>query len=317
MQIFRYINRVFTIALGCLISLACVASIALGVAWHVLFRKSCNCEVHSPKHPTAQNLVLECNLSGTVVESIPINCFCSEKKGMVELKVLQKSIREASADNRIQAIYLKLSNLSAGWAALEEIRESLLAFKQAGKSIVAYGESYTHASYYLASLADEIILNPSGYFSFQGLSITVHFYPKLLEKLALKPVIFRIGGYKDAVEPLSANKMSQESRDQRMAYLSSIYNQFLTKVSAARCIPVATLKEYAHNLAAVLPNDSLQANLITKVGYESDAKALLKQQLSKFVKDGNPSYVRYCHYASAKRHANVNRKKNCRFGGRR
>ena len=288
MRIKSFIKQVFTIAIGCFISLLSLSYIVL----FVLERLTAT-EIRE----VARNSVLSFNMEGRMVERMPNQLFGSNK-GVVNFKVVTKAIHEATKDNRISAIYLDVSYLHAGWATLEEIREALLAFKAQGKTIVAYGDKYTQQSYYLASVADEIILNPSGLLLFKGLSATIDFYTKLFEHISIKPIIFRIGACKDAVEPFCLTKMSEESKNQTKAYLSSTYDHFLTKIGSARNIAVAALKAHANNLSAVLPNDALHANLITKVGYATDAKGLLKEKLK------SPAFVSYIHYTSSESSSN-------------
>ncbi|TSJ81092.1 signal peptide peptidase SppA [Cardinium endosymbiont of Dermatophagoides farinae] len=131
------------------------------------------------------------------------------------------------------------------------------------------------------------------------------FYTKLFENISIKPVIFRIGAYKSYVEPFCLTKMSEESRAQTKTWLNSINEHFLTKISASRGIAVAALKAHANNLSAVLPNDALHANLITRIGYENDAKKLLKEKLK------SPSFIKYRikyrHYSTSETSSEVDK----------
>ena len=281
MNIKSFVKQVATIAIGFFISL--IALCSLVVFGFLTF---------TANHPkkAGDNSVLTLNMGGQIVEQMPTSSLFGSNKGMIDFKAVQNAIYQATKDSCISAIYLDLSNLTAGWAVLGEIREKLLAFKKEGKTIIAYGDSYTQQSYYLASVADEIILNPSGLLEFKGLAAAVYFYTKLLEHIGVKPIIFRTGPYKDYAESFCLTKMSEESRAQTKTWLNSINEYFLTKISASRSVAVPTLKAHANNLSAVLPNDALHANLITKIGYETDAKKLLKEKLK------SSSFISYRHY---------------------
>ncbi len=283
MQIKRFIKQVLTIAIGFLVSLLCVCLMVMFVFSQLTSTSSSEIK---------DNSILELKMKGRVVESIPDALF-GLPKGVIDLKVVKQSIYRATKDSRVRAIYLDFSYVDAGLASLEEIREALLAFKQAGKTIIAYGDFYTQMSYYLASVADEIILNPSGYLGFKGFAATIQFYTKLCEHISIKPVIFRIGAYKSAVEPFCLTKMSEEGRKQTEEWLQCTYKQFLTKIGSSRNIAIAALKAHANNLSAVLPNDALHANLITKIGYEADAKKILREKLKL------PSFISYSSYNAA------------------
>jgi len=255
-----------------------------------------NKTTYKPVH----NSVLELNFSGPILESLPLS-FLGSNKNKMGLHVIKSSIQQATFDPHIKAICLNwnVSMVQANWAALEEIRLALLAFKQAGKTIVAYGDAYSQKAYYLASLADEIVLNPSGYLGFQGFSATIQFYLDLFKKVYVKPIIFKIGDYKSAVEPFCRHEMSKESRQQTQAYLDATYTHFLSNVSMSRHIPSVELKKYADNMSAVLPEDALRVTLVTKIGYKEDVKALIKEHLSKADGTIKLTYVDYDRYYDA------------------
>lgn len=281
MKIKYFIKQVLTIAVGFFIALLALCFIVI----FGILKLTTN-----DARQVESNSVVTFNMGGRLVEWMPVSLFGSQK-GVIDFKVAKRAIQQAAKDSRISAIYLDCSYLDAGWASLEEIREALLAFKQQGKTIIAYGDGYTQKSYYLASVADEIILNPSGFLAFQGFAVTVNFYTKFFENVSVKPVIFRIGACKDAVEPYCLTKMSEESSAQRKVCLESLYAHFLTKIGGARNIEVSALQAYARNLSAVLPNDALGAGLITRIGYASDAKKLLKEKLK------SPAFINHKEYS--------------------
>lgn len=284
MRLKHFIKQVFTVAVGFLISLLALCGIVVFGLLKLTSKDSSQIE---------NNSVLAFSMHGRMIEWMPISLFGSNGE-MIDFKVVKNAIHQATKDSRIAAIYLDLSYLNAGLAPLEEIREALLTFKKQGKTIIAYADSYTQQSYYLASVADEILLNPSGFLAFKGFAATVHFYTRLCAYVSIKPVIFRIGAYKSAVEPYCLTKMSEESRKDTQAYLQPTYDHFLTQIGHSRNISVAMLKEHADHLSAVLPNDALSAGLITKVGYETDAKKLLKEKLQSL------SLVNYKAYGALK-----------------
>lgn len=297
MKASHFIKQVFTVAAGFFVSLLFLFLIATWGISQLAFS-------NSDKHEVRENSILELKMQGRAVELVNESLF-SSNKGMIDLNLVKKAIYKAKDDKRIKAIYLELSYFHAGWAALEEIREALLSFKKQGKTIVAYGDSYSQQSYYLASVADEIVLNPSGLLEFRGLSATIDFYTNLLENLSIKPIIFRIGAYKSAVEPLCLNKMSEENRKQTGDYLSLLYEHFLKNIGLERNIKISKLKEFAHNLSVVLPTDALQNNMITKIGYEEESKKLLAQQFHQSDAKVNKCFTSYKHYTCSSKQLDV------------
>ena len=95
------------------------------------------------------------------------------------LSEIIESIEKAKKDDRIKGIYLDLSMIKTGLASLEEIRKALLHFKTSGKWIISYAEVYTQRSYYLASVADKIYLNPAGIMELRGLATELMFFKKM------------------------------------------------------------------------------------------------------------------------------------------
>ena len=102
--------------------------------------------------------------------------------------------------------------------------------------------------YYLASVADKVIVNPQGSIAWQGLASQTIFFKDLLAKVGVEMQIFKVGTYKSAVEPFIATEMSDANREQITAFLGSIWNRLLEDVSASRNLPQETLADYTNQL---------------------------------------------------------------------
>ncbi len=300
MKILQFIKQACTIAVGFVLAL-CFLLVVLLVGLSQLI------STRAPYAPST-NTVLEVCVSGRVVEAISSVSLIGPDPGLIELKRLKNAIYAAANDAHIKAIYLKLSDIQSGWPALQEVHAALLAFKAKGKKVVAYADYYSQKTYYLASVSDEIVLNPSGFLAFKGLSVTVDFYTKLFEHIAVDPVVFRIGAYKSAVEPFCLTKMSPESRKQLQVYLDHAYDCFLQHIASARSVSVPQLKAFAQDLSAVLPEDARKATLITKVGYDQATKNDLKQYIQEAYGTSNPVFMSYQQYAVPKTAPTVSHK---------
>lgn len=158
------------------------------------------------------------------------------------------SLENAVNDDRIKGVYLKLSVTNGGMASVEEIRNMLKEFKKAsGKPVYAHVE-YAMAdqkSYYLATVADKIVVHPEASIDFRGLGGEMMFYKKLLDKVGVEMQIVRHGKFKAAVEPFMLDKMSEENREQQLTYMTSLWNHMLKGISEARNIPVEKLNVLA------------------------------------------------------------------------
>ena len=100
-------------------------------------------------------------------------------------------------------------------------------FKGSGKFIVSYADAYTQGTYYLASVADSVFVNPEGSVALVGLSSQGVFFKNLAAKLGIEFYIFKVGTYKSAVEPYFMDKFSDANREQ----LTSFLGQYLGKYS--------------------------------------------------------------------------------------
>lgn len=199
----------------------------------------------------------------------------------VSLKEILRYIKSASTDDNIKGIYLNVSMVQAGYPTLEEIRNALIDFKKSGKFIYSYSEFYTQKNYYLASVSDSIFLNPNGVFSFAGFHSEQIFFKGLLDKLEIEPKLIRAGKYKSAGETFINKSMSDANREQLSAFINSSYNDYLSKISKARNIPVADLRNIADNLLVKFPEDAVKYKLIDKVVYEDVIINLLRSKTGK------------------------------------
>ena len=160
-----------------------------------------------------------------------IDLFNSSTEGSVEFKDILDNIEKAKNDDKIKGIYLNFSSVNAGFSQIEEIRNKLLEFKQSGKFIYAYADSYTQLAYYLASVSDKIALNPEGIIELKGLSAEIIFYKGLMDKLGIEAQIIRHGKFKGAVEPFIYNQMSNENRQQIEKLLNSISDYMIDGIA--------------------------------------------------------------------------------------
>ena len=210
-----------------------------------------------------ENSIFVLDLEGTLSERVqdnPFQTLMSEENQAYGLDDILASIQKAKDNEGIKGIYLQTAFLETSFASLEEIRHALLDFKESGKFIVAYADQYTQDMYYLASVADKIIVNPQGSISWHGLASQPIFFKDLLKKVGVEMQIFKVGTYKSAVEPFIATEMSDANREQVTAFLSSIWGRLLEDVSASRNIPVETLNKYANEMMDLQPAETYLAN---------------------------------------------------------
>ena len=230
------------------------------------------------------NSILKIELNGALeerYEDSPLNDLLGEDYPTVGLEQILTSINRATHDKNIKAIYLDAGNLSQATPAMaEEIRLALSEFKESGKPVISYGDNYSQTNYYICSVADEVILNPSGQISWQGLVSEPIFYKDLLQRIGVKMQVFRVGSYKSAVEPFTSTEMSAANREQIESYLGSIWKNMLQDVARSRHIGQDTLNRYADDFLSLAPATELVSkHLADTLLYREDVQAYLKKKL--------------------------------------
>ena len=230
------------------------------------------------------NSVLVINLSGPLSERSDKNVmaeFIGNVASGVSLEDVLSGIEKAKTNKNIKGIYIEAGAfVPNSYASLQEIREALIDFKKSHKWIVAYGDSYTQSSYYLASVANDVYLNPQGMLDWHGLSSQRIYLKDMLAKFGVKMQVSKVGTYKSATEMFTEEKMSDADRQQTSTYLNGIWKYLLKGVSESRNIPIAKLNEYADSVITFAnPTSYLKMKLIDKLLYTDQVRNEVKKRL--------------------------------------
>ena len=222
------------------------------------------------------------NLTGDISETI-------------EIKQILDNIEKAKKDNNITAIYLNTSvGVNAGLSQIEEIRNKLLEFKKTGKKIIAYSEVYSQSSYYLASVANKIYLNPEGIIELKGFSASIMFYTGLFEKLDIDVQVIRHGKFKSAVEPFTLKKMSKSNRVQLELLLNSFADNIMDSIANQRKINLSDVEKHANELALESAQTSLKLKYVDSLLYEDQ----VYEVLSSIAKIDEVNFISLAEYSS-------------------
>lgn len=228
------------------------------------------------------NSVLKLDLNYNIPEKTNPNPFASmdfnsfKPKKALGLNDLSLALKSAATDKNIKGVYIEMGANNNGYATLSVIREHLLALKKAGKFVYAYGSLATQKSYYIASVADKIILNPSGGMEISGFGREIMYYKNALEKLGVEVQEFHCGQFKSAIEPFLRDKMSEPNRKQLTDLYGDIYQRFLVDIGKARNIDTATLNKAINDLKTFVPEDALALHLVDELGYYDQLLATVK-----------------------------------------
>ncbi len=237
----------------------------------------------SDTQPTVSDgSVLRIELNGTVSERVTKNPFAElmGNKALASqgLDDLLKAIKVAKTNDKIKGIYLEGGLLSADFASLEELRKALVDFKQSKKFVVAYADQYTQGSYYLASAADKVWLNPSGMLDWHGIASQPIFFTDLMKKVGVKMQVFKVGTFKSAVEPYILTEMSEPNRQQVQSFIGDIWQHFCQDVSASRKISTDSLNAFADRYVTFAEaSDYVRLKMVDELTYIDQVRTKLQK----------------------------------------
>ena len=245
------------------------------------------------------NTIYRIDMKGTVVERtsemLPFGSLLGDMVGQdmaqeVGLDDLLNNIALAKNSDKIKGIYLKGGAFNIAPASAKAVRDALIDFKQSGKFVIAYADSYTQTNYYIASVADKVYLNAVGTVAWDGLSAQKMYYTRLMEKLGIEMQIMKVGDFKSAVEPYFRTSMSEEDRMQVEQYVGGIWDEMKAEVSQSRSISVDQLNKYADECMSLQPqNKYTEYGLVDSLLYVQDMDSLLR------VYAGTPDYKLLSH----------------------
>lgn len=271
----QFFKFMFASCLGVILAGALMTLIGVGVVAQL----ASQAEKVKPVKP---NTVLHLTLDQLVPEqtnNLEMNPFDLKNQYVLGLTDMVETIRHAKTDDRVQGIFLDLKQVAVGPATGSALRDAIDDFKTSGKFVYAYGEYYTQGSYYLASAADKVYLNPLGDLDFRGFAVIQPYFKKMLDKIGVEMQVTYAGNFKSATEPFRLTQMSDDNRIQVREYVESLYNGFLTGISVSRNLPVDELKGIADGWKVRNPEDAVEFGLVDYAGYEDQVKDDMRQRL--------------------------------------
>lgn len=191
------------------------------------------------------------------------------------------ALEQAAMDSNIKGICIKINGRGSVSAAnIEELRRAIERFKLSGKFVVAYDDHYTQSEYYLASVADHVILHREGSLEWQGVGFTMTFFKSLLDKIDAKVEVFRPTScvYKSGVEPFTLTSMSNKDREQMTDLANNMWDTIVDDVSKSRNLDAEILNSLASKLEISFAEDALNAKLVDEIGYEDDLYKYIESQ---------------------------------------
>ena len=203
-----------------------------------------------------------------------------EARSSLQLRQVTRAIEAAASDKSIKGLYLTGSmrpmGYGSGYAALKEVREALTNFRASGKPVTAYLSFAEPRDYYLASAANEVVLDPYGAIELPGLASQPMFFAGAFEKFGIGVQVTRVGKYKSAVEPYTRKDMSPENREQIQKLIDDLWKDLTLTVESARKLPAGALQKVVDAKGFIRADVAKQAKLVDRVAYLDEVLADLK-----------------------------------------
>ena len=240
----------------------------------------------TPQTSLEDNTIYRIDMKGVVVEQAseenPMEAVMAELSGRaatvnVGLDQLLSNIALAKNNDKVLGIYLRGGQLNIGPASAKAVRDALVDFKESGKFIIAYADSYSQINYYIASVADKICLNSVGSLAWDGLSAQKLYYKRALDNIGVEMQILKVGSFKSAVEPYFRTSMSEADRKQTEQYLAGLWDEMRGAVASSRQLKPELLDKYANECMSVQDQDKYIAyGLVDTLVYVQDMDTLLR-----------------------------------------
>ena len=260
----KFILTVCGSLVGAFLALVVFGLCAVAVSFSIMaaFAKS---EVQSIQ----DHSMLYIKLSGPIAErsadasaAASVMAMVQGQNGTSSLSDMVKAIEVAKTEKKIKGIYLDCQGAQASAATMRSLRNALLDFKASShKPVIAYGyQGYSQGDYYVATVADSVLLNPVGAVDVHGLAAVTPYFKTLLDKVGVKMQILRVGTYKSAVEPFMLDSISPANREQQSLFLGNVWRVMAGEMARSRDIAPAQFNAMADSLMLTMTAPALKAS---------------------------------------------------------
>ncbi len=226
--------------------------------------------------PLAPKKIVKMKLTGHFVEEEQPFSFFHEQSPTMMAKIRQ--LDQIAKDDNVAGVWLDVDGLSAQFADMEELREALIRIQQSGKKVVVYSDGFSTGSYYLASVADEIMMYPSGSIFIPGLRAELMYFRQLADNLHVEPQVEKIKEYKSAYETFTEDHMSEYTREQLEALLDVLWDEYLGSISTARSVSRDEVQTWVDG-ALHSGRNAMEMGMVDTVAYPDEVAKLVKKAI--------------------------------------
>ncbi len=272
----------------CVLFIVCT----IGLLIHII-----NEETTKPAKITTESY-LTLDLTTAISDRTPdeLQSYFNNQENSIGLCDILLALDDAKNNNQIKGLFLYFGEGgSVNWSQSDELRQSVRAFRDSGKPVVAYGNSYSQPSYHLATAADKIYLNPAGVIDLRGIAMESIYLKDLLEKYDIHVDLIRpnSNAFKSAGEMYTRNNMSDDAREQNRAYAMRIWQIASDQMANSRNMTGDSLRHIAANLEGFLANEAWQHGLVDSLEFERSARQALSELCGTNKSTGIKSYISY------------------------
>jgi protease-4 len=236
--------------------------------------------------------------------SVDLNPLGAQDESL-QLRAITHALRAAAADNRIVGVFvtgdLTPAAFGSGYAALKEVREALMDFRASGKPIAAYLTYATTKSYYLASAATELAIDPYGVILMPGLASEPMFFAGAFEKYGVNVQVTRVGKYKSAVETFTRREMSPENREEVQKLLNDIWGGILADIAPTRGLTPEAIQAIVDAEGLLRAEAAVAGGLVDRIAYRDEIYDALKERTGRAGTTEPFKQVRLADYARVAR----------------
>ncbi|MFQ5697588.1 MAG: signal peptide peptidase SppA [Myxococcota bacterium] len=208
--------------------------------------------------------VLAIDLAGTLADPPAMDTVARWTSRGPALPTLILQLEKAAQDDRIVGVLLRVRGIQAGFAQIQELRDSLERVRQAGTRVVVLLDLAAFNAtreLYLASAADRVFAMPGLLAPLAGIAGEFLHLGAGFEKLGIRIEYERIGKYKSAPEMFSGEEMSAPAREVATDLLDRIYRQLVDGIAAGRGLEAARVRELIE-AAPASSRELIEAGLI-------------------------------------------------------
>ncbi|TRU46851.1 MAG: signal peptide peptidase SppA [Microcystis aeruginosa Ma_QC_Ch_20071001_S25] len=304
----QFFKQTFASCLGTLLGLLVFSSLGVGGLAFLLLSFLNSSDSSSVKEKSVLVFNLATNISDAPPSSSLADSLTGESTTTLNLRQVIAAIEKAALDDNIVGLLLygRSTVGEYGYATLTEVRQALAKFRQSGKKIIAYDVEWTEKEYYLASVAEKVIINPVGRMEINGLSSQQTFFADALEKYGVGVQVVKVGSFKGAVEPYTRQDLSVQNRQQLQTLLDTIWSNYSATVAKSRNLPPQQVQTISDTQGILEATTAKKAGFVDEVAH-LDRVIVLAKELTREAKNktneeensGSFSQISLANYASS------------------